>query len=243
MRSGKVLGSKRNEECFCGSGLRFKSCCGSIAADRRPPHGIQVVENFLDPDLYRRLTEFANARGGEPLKVVDPTATTTNNVVRVLDDRRITEKVDIGPEQETLNKIMRAALTKIIEPAVGKRIEWFEEPQLLRYRAGGFYKSHADSENFDPTTTAWSKVLDRDVSILLYLNDEYTGGSLSFPKFRYLLRPKPGMLVFFPSDNRYLHSAEPVSSGIRYAAVSWASLHGVPKIHSEPPSGALFLHN
>jgi len=202
-----------------------------------------VVEHFLDADRHRRLTEYADTRDGEPLKVVDPSATTANNVVRMLDPRRVTEKVDLGPEQETFNKIMRAALTDVVEPAMGSRIEWFEAPQLLRYRAGGFYKSHADSENFDPTTTAWSKVVDRDVSILLYLNDEYTGGYLSFPKFRYLLRPKPGMLVFFPSDNRYLHSAEPVSSGVRYALVSWASLHGVSKIHSEPPSGALFLRN
>jgi predicted 2-oxoglutarate/Fe(II)-dependent dioxygenase YbiX len=243
MNSSKVFGPKRTEVCFCGSGLRFKSCCGSIAADRRPPHGIQVVENFIDPDLCRRLTEFANASGGEPLKVVDPSATTTNNVVRMFDDRRVTEKVDVGPEQETLNKILRAALTEIVEPAVGSRIEWFEAPQLLRYRAGGFYKGHADSENFDPTTKTWSKVLDRDVSILLYLNDEYTGGSLNFPKFRYILRPKPGMLVFFPSDNRYFHSAESVLSGVRYALVSWASLYGAPKIHDEPPSGALSLHN
>lgn len=229
----------RNGPCFCGSGLRFKECCGSLAEDRRPPHGLRVIENYLDADQCRSLTEYANTRHAEPLMIVDTAATTTNNVVKKLDPGRVTEQVDLGPEQAQLNGLVRKALLEVIEPEIQAEIEWFERPQLLRYRAGGFYKGHADSEQLDVSSTTWKKVLDRDVSLLLYLNDEYTGGALSFPRFRYLLRPKPGMLVFFPSDNRYYHSAEPVLSGIRYAIVSWTAIRGVPKVHDVPTPGAM----
>lgn len=206
-----------------------------------PPSGIRVIEHYLDIDQCRKLSEYANTKTGEPLTLVDVSKTTANNVVRKLDPNRVTEKVDLGQEQGVLDQITRTVLRDTVEPDLGVRIEWFEKPQLLRYRTGGLYKGHADSDKFDPMTSIWTKILDRDVSVLLYLNDEYTGGSLSFPRFRYSLQPKPGMLVFFPSHNRYYHSAEPVLSGIRYAMVSWAALHGVPKIHTEPPPGALFL--
>lgn len=233
---------RRNAECFCGSGLRFRECCGSLAEDRPPPRGLHVIEGYLDADQCRHLAEYADTRSGEPLMVVDTAATTANKVVRKLDPGRVTEQVDLGPRQAELEGIVRRTLIDVIEPAIAARIEWFEAPQLLRYRTGGFYKGHADSDRFDPATSTWAKVLDRDVSMLLYLNDAYTGGALSFPGFHYTLRPRPGMLVFFPSDRRYYHTAEPVLSGIRYAAVSWAAFQDVPKIHSGPTSAALSLH-
>lgn len=202
-----------------------------------------MIEGYLDADQCRHLAEYADTRSGEPLMVVDTAATTANKVVRKLDPGRVTEQVDLGPRQAELEGIVRRTLMEVIEPAINARIEWFEAPQLLRYRTGGFYKGHADSDRFDAATSTWTRVLDRDVSMLLYLNDAYTGGALSFPGFHYTLRPRPGMLVFFPSDRRYYHTAEPVLSGIRYAVVSWAAFSGVPRIHDAPTAGALLLRD
>ncbi len=241
MNSFRSAGQGRNEPCFCGSGLSFKRCCGLAATDRKPPYGVVIIEDFLDRTTAEGLTAFANTRAGERLTVVDVTQTTSDNVVRMFDDRRVTEKVDLGDEQAALNGMLRRAVEDILEPSVGSPMEWFEKPQLLRYRPGGLYAAHADSENYDPIRDTWSRILDRDFSILLYLNDDFTGGSLRFVTFHYELRPKPGMLVFFPSDRRYLHSAEPVTSGVRYAAVTWVSLSGVPKIHRRPPPDAILL--
>jgi predicted 2-oxoglutarate/Fe(II)-dependent dioxygenase YbiX len=42
------------------------------------------------------------------------------------------------------------------------------------------------------------------------------------------------MLVYFPSDNRYLHTALPVTKGTRHAIVSWISQHGVEKLRPPP---------
>ena len=241
--SNQILGPNRTEKCLCGSGLRFKHCCGSIMDGRGPPRGIHIVENFLDQELCNRLTIYLNSRDGENLKVVDISNTPSALILSKYDDRRFTEKVELGDDQELFNKIMKSALLEVVEPRIEATIEWYEEPQVLRYRTGGFYQAHADSENLDKSTSTWSKILDRDISVLLYLNNEFTGGTLSFPKFRYVLQPKAGMLVFFPSDSRYIHNADRVLSGVRYALVSWASVCGILKVRSQPSDKALPLHD
>ena len=70
----------------------------------------------------------------------------------------------------------------------------------------------------------------RDFSLLLYLNDEYTGGAISFPNFNIEIEPQRGMLLTFPSDHRFVHEAQPVMSGERYVIVSWGLNKATPKI-------------
>ena len=49
------------------------------------------------------------------------------------------------------------------------------------------------------------------------------------------------MLVWFPSDARYFHRANPVESGTRYAVVSWAALSDTDKLHDGLPDQAVLL--
>ena len=69
--------------------------------------------------------------------------------------------------------------------------------------------------------------------MLVYLNDDYEGGELDFKRLSYALKPKAGMLVWFPSDVRYEHMAMPVLSGRRYSLASWAALEGVERVQAE----------
>jgi hypothetical protein len=47
------------------------------------------------------------------------------------------------------------------------------------------------------------------------------------------------MLVWFPSDFRYMHMAKLVTSGRRYVIVSWAAASGVERVQLERPRGAI----
>ena len=67
---------------------------------------------------------------------------------------------------------------------------------------------------------------DRDLSLLLYLNEDYSGGGLTFTNFHCHFRPRTGDLLVFPSDNRYEQQAEVVQAGVRYAIASWAAVSG-----------------
>ncbi|NKI33623.1 hypothetical protein HFP89_00400 [Wenzhouxiangella sp. XN79A] len=153
------------------------------------------MPDFLSAEACAALRERIDALPSERLKVVDLERSTAEEVVRTYDDRRVTERVAVGGLQDELDKMVRRALTETIAPAVDRGVSWFEAPQLLRYRPGGFYRGHADSDNFFSDEGVWKKTLDRDISLLLYLNDDDQGGRLDFQHFEYSLRPRAGMLV------------------------------------------------
>lgn len=228
-----------NEPCFCQSGKLFSDCCGSKLPDRPPPHGVFVFHNYVDRSLVNDLTEFANARKGERLMVIDQQASTPDNIVKVEDERRIAERVDLGEKRVQLNELVRSVYSKLASECYDKQLEWYELPELMRYQPGGFYIRHADSHNPNPATNTWKKVIDRDLSLLIYLNEDYEGGGLTFTKFNFHLQPKAGTVVIFPSDHRYIHTAEVVTKGIRYAVVSWAAVEGFPRISKKPPECAI----
>lgn len=83
--------------------------------------------------------------------------------------------------------------------------------QLLRYNPGQFYIEHVDSYDKHP----------RSISCSIQLNDDYTGGELSF--FYNSLTPesKAGSAIMFPSNFMYPHQITPVKSGTRYSIITW----------------------
>ncbi|MEM1080688.1 MAG: 2OG-Fe(II) oxygenase [Pseudomonadota bacterium] len=233
----------RSEPCFCGNGLRFKRCCGQLGMfpGRPVPFGIGIVEHFVSNEDCDALCEHAAECSANWLEVVDVEKSTAEQVVRRMDDRRVTERVNMGEHQVQLDRWMRAALEQVIEPAVQRTFEWYEQPQLLKYSKGGLYQGHADSDNYNPDRDVWQKELDRDISLLIYLSDDYEGGSLYFQHFDYTLQPRKGMLVYFPSDVRYKHEAQPVTAGLRYAVVSWAAFRDEPRVQAQSPHHSIFM--
>jgi len=91
-------------------------------------------------------------------------------------------------------------------------LELYHEPyDMLRYCNNQEYKCHYDG------TTGTGRV----ISAILYLNDDYEGGEIEFVNFNLKIKPKPGMLILFPSNYAYAHIAHPVTSGKKYAIVTW----------------------
>ena len=84
---------------------------------------------------------------------------------------------------------------------------------------GGHHAVEQDDEH-----GVFYKVLDRDISLLLYLNDNYEGGKLKFTRLNYTYKPKAGDLVFFPSNHIFTHESTPLTVGVKWAIVSWAKL-------------------
>ncbi|MGB0514308.1 MAG: 2OG-Fe(II) oxygenase, partial [Wenzhouxiangellaceae bacterium] len=196
----------RSEACFCGSGRRFKHCCGSTDPARKVPHGIEIIENFLTAEECLDWVRFAATRPSRRLRVLDWEASDATRIVRKLDDRRVTERVNMGDERDQkLRDMMEHIYVSVIAPRIERKFAWFESPQMLKYNVGGFYQAHADADSYDPELRLWRHDLDRDISVLLYLNDEFEGGDLQFEYFDFRIQPKPGMLVWFPSDARYFH--------------------------------------
>jgi len=56
-----------------------------------------------------------------------------------------------------------------------------------------------------------------EYAAVLYLNNDYNGGELFFPKFDYEIKPEPGTLIIFPSTEQFEHGVRPVKEGpVRY---------------------------
>ena len=242
--------TRRNAPCPCGSGRRYKHCCG---ADREPlppavtgplaETDILLVEGFLTRPECQRLLALASDQPREAARVYelgaadgDAAATPVTDTAATSDrrsTRRITTIVKTHGMAEAVVPLMGRAFLERAAPNYGVRFEWFEWPNILEYGPGGRFDIHADSEIYDPGY-GWRRTDDRDYSLLLYLSDDFTGGELEFPRCRVTIRPRAGMLVVFPSDNRYVHVAHPVTSGSRHVLVSWGAVVGTPRLHETP---------
>ena len=99
----------------------------------------------------------------------------------------------------------------------------YEPVQFLGYPVGGHYKGHNDGETFNLKTRQWERIVERDVSFLFYLNDQYGGGELEFYDLGLTIKPKKGMMIAFPSYKEFVHKVHPVTWGHRYTLVSWVA--------------------
>ena len=61
----------------------------------------------------------------------------------------------------------------------------------------------------------------RQISVLLYINEDYKGGDLYFPNQNYTFKPTPNSCVIFPGDDEYPHGVTPIEEGIRYTLSSF----------------------
>jgi len=236
---GRPFVPRRNDPCFCGSGQRFKSCCGSRAANRKTPHGIHVVENFIPANECRQMTAFLLQQPRSPLGVYDNQRSRDGKAEFKRDPGRVTDYVDYRKKEKVVMDWIKRAIRTQLVPFYRTDIEWFEKPSILYYRPGGKYGEHADSQYYDKDKNLWIKCLDRDYSLLIYLNDDFSGGELYFKKFDYTYRPRAGDLVLFPSNHIYMHEARPVLSGQRLAVVSWLAEKGQPRVQSPRPATAI----
>jgi len=119
-----------------------------------------------------------------------------------------------NPVAHTVHNQMYVLLLSTTLPYSRKHdIEYMQhEPyNMLKYSGGQEYKAHADGT----TETG------RAISAIVYLNDEFEGGEVEFVNFGVKIKPEPGMLLLFPSTYPYTHIAHPVTSGTKYALVTW----------------------
>ena len=86
-----------------------------------------------------------------------------------------------------------------------------ETYSVLRYGVGQKFVNHIDDHRNYPRT----------ISLVYYLNDNYSGGEISFPRFGIKHKPKANQLIMFPSNYIYNHSVSEVTDGVRYCVVSW----------------------
>lgn len=99
---------------------------------------------------------------------------------------------------------------KFYQQKYNMNMTYMEAINFVRYGEKQHFAVHAD-HGFSYTCT---------VSSVVYLNDNYDGGELWFPYLDIKWKPQIGDMVFFPSTYIYAHAALPVTSGVKYSAVT-----------------------
>ena len=89
-----------------------------------------------------------------------------------------------------------------------KKLDWISRNYTIKkYDPGKEIVSHADRKKGDNSHTF-------DWTVLIYLNDDYTGGELYFDDLDISISPSAGSIVFFSTDE--LHTAKKVLTGNKY---------------------------
>ena len=99
-------------------------------------------------------------------------------------------------------------------------MDWGEPLQILRYRPGQEFKPHRDCTE----DVANQRIL----TMLIYLNEDYSGGETFFLKTGLKVRGRRGDALLFRNaddngapDMDTLHAGLPVQSGEKYLASRW----------------------
>nr|VFK65262.1 MAG: Predicted 2-oxoglutarate- and Fe(II)-dependent dioxygenase YbiX [Candidatus Kentron sp. UNK]VFK71396.1 MAG: Predicted 2-oxoglutarate- and Fe(II)-dependent dioxygenase YbiX [Candidatus Kentron sp. UNK] len=175
---------------------------------RRLAPGIIHFQQALSREVCADMVDSVEARGGwvpartglyEDGELVDIDVYGTNAGVDA------TEWQDKGP-------VILPDLYRLIEAEAASNwalnLTGFSRKAISRYSVGLGLAEHADTGVFNTN---------RLLTSVSYLNDEYDGGEIVFPRQSITIRPNAGdMLLFF---SEYLHGVNPIKEGKRYALI------------------------
>lgn len=195
-----------------------------------------VADQFFTPARCKTIIEIADREDAAPARVQH-----TTDGARPLEQSDHDQRTDIrdcdivvasdGGLFAAANRAVGEIVAEI-EPLFGVHVEWWEIPQFLRYRPGGHYRPHHDGEY--PYPEGWRRISDRDLSVIVFLNDSYTGGHVDFGRLG-KVEPEPGRVCVFPSNRYHEHGVMPVLSGVRWTMVTWMCAHAPDLMPSRPP--------
>lgn len=187
--------------------------------------GIMIIKNAISADAAARLCVGLTANPDFlPTTFLSASGEKTDGVN---EQERRAQMAELFHVAGFVNGTIHRLLEEFAEPFYHLEPEYWEWPVCLHYEKDGHYISHADSEHPDGMG-GWRRAHDRDLSFLLYLNDEFEGGELVFVNQGLQFRPSPGTAVIFPSDHRFVHGVLSVRSGMRQTIVTWMKAEGTP---------------
>ena len=200
---------------------------------------ILIAPNVISKEGVAFIMEHAKRQKKVDLSVFDPEQSNQTKNTKFSVDKKVrdTQMIDLEDIAGEIIDLFRNVVTNVINPFYEFEVKDSELPQLLHYGVDGHYMPHCDGESLwkppGNEPLIWRKSTDRDLSTVLFLNDDFEGGDFVFPELRVRVRPEPGMLVCFPSTHEYLHGVEPVTKGTRYSIVNWMTVKGFPSMEDE----------
>ncbi len=89
------------------------------------------------------------------------------------------------------------------------QMQYKEAFNFIKYNPGKYFKVHSDDGPYYTCT----------ISSVVYLNDDYEGGEIAYPRHELVIKPEAGDILINPSTFVYEHASLEVKSGTKYAVV------------------------
>lgn len=188
-----------------------------------PALGINIYKNVFDINFSKYAIEVLekNLSGNGPYKWAPAQVTESDDPIsdaRHCLDFKIGHKNlgQLNNDNKDLYELHENAFNKIYPASQdysrywGVGIQYFEAFNFVKYEGEGtHFNIHADHGPAYVCT----------VSMVGYLNDDYDGGEIYFPRFELEIKPEEGDLIVFPSTYIYEHASKPIVSGTKYSIV------------------------
>lgn len=175
-----------------------------------------VKENFLTPEECKGFIDFSEKQGyNEALIRTRGEGEVMNKDIRD-NDRVIWDNTKVAEQLFEQVKDMLPTIEDWEPTGLNERFRFY------RYKDGQKFKPHVDGAH---------KRSDTEVSLitmLLYLNEGFEGGSTFLIGINEEVKPKEGMLLFF--DHKILHSGASVTEGTKYVLRTDVMYTKKPKI-------------
>jgi prolyl 4-hydroxylase len=187
-------------------------------------YSVSELKNFLTPMECDRLRDLASRKGLEQSRVYGEGTDHLNLTTRISQQAWLDDRDD--PVVATVSQKVAA----LVNLPVNNQ----ESLQVARYLPGGKFEPHYDAcdDHNDDCSGMNGLSGPRYATVLVYLNDNYTGGTTSFPKLGITVRPEKGKaILFYDVDPRTLqildksfHSGDPLINGEKWIANKWVHL-------------------
>lgn len=163
---------------------------------------LEVINNYLNS--YKDNDEFM---GGKDLR--EDRVKSENPTVGLLLDKY---------EEKIYRQAYQSFTKKYGIPILRKAVN---STHFVKWITGMNSRLHCDCEKPDGTPAYTADFYKYNISVLMYPNNEYTGGEIVFPDYDLTVKPKPGDMIMFPGNGAYKHIVTRVESGTRYTMPSW----------------------
>jgi len=190
----------------------------NLSNKKRITKDIVVYENFLTPEESAKVVSVLDkvAENGTITWMPISFYESYSSVLPQDGDKEILEE---GLPEDIFSQIKSGIIDAVasvhdLEPATVVQIGYHTQ----KWEPGAFARIHSDNTDEHGNTGPFAR---SRYAAFLYLNDDFEGGLLRFPKEEIEIKPQVGMLAAFDGGFENMHEVTLIESGVRYTIGSF----------------------
>lgn len=177
---------------------------------------VVTFPGFLSPEECQQIIDFFEDQGTEQGYWMQ-TCFYDSLGMALVSDVDALERSGLEKIHENYFEWLRLEFKAAIEQAYDRKVKT-NSAHAQKWPVGAFARWHSDSSDLEGNLTAWRN---NKFASVLYLNDDYEGGSLEFRDYDLDLKLPQGALIAFPGGVENIHRINEIMAGTRFTIVGF----------------------